>query len=295
MNNQKEEVILRLDCNTKRQYINSDQISDLKDTVLKIRINTVTTSSEKNIPHLGSCLSCLDILCYLYWVEMEIFPDKPNCTFRDRFILSKGHAAPVLFQILAARGNFDKGLLEDFGKEGGVFHEHPPAPGFIDGIEAATGSLGHGLPIGLGMALALRIKKMESRVYVVLGDGECNEGSIWEAAMLASAQRLANLTVIVDFNKWQATGRSCEIMSLEPLAKKWEAFGWHTQEINGHDIMSIDKAFIEARANEELPSVIIANTIKGKGVSFMEDDNNWHYRTPNRQELEAALSEMKNR
>ena len=270
----------------------SDKISHVKEICRQIRINTVRTSSEKRIPHLGSCLSCVEIICYLYWIEMQISPDKPYCDSRDRFILSKGHAAPVLFQILAARGYFDRDLLREFGKEGGVFHEHPPAPGLIPGIEAATGSLGHGLPIGLGIALALRIKKLENRVYVVLGDGECNEGSIWEAAMLASSKRLDHLTVIIDFNKWQATGRSCEIMSLKPLLSKWEAFGWHAQEINGHDIIAIHQAFAEAKRNKELPSIIIAHTIKGKGVSFMEDDNNWHYRTPSPQELAAALSEL---
>ena len=211
---------------------------------------------------------------------------------RDRFVLSKGHGAPILFQVLAERGFFPVERLAEFGKPGGVFHEHPPKPGYIPGVEAATGSLGHGLPMALGMAVALQIQGGTSRCYALLSDGECNEGSIWEAAMLAAGLHVDQLTAIVDYNKWQATGRSQEVMALEPLAAKWEAFGWHAQEIDGHDLLAIGQAFSNARAETGKPSVIVAHTIKGKGVSFMEDDNNWHYRIPNPKELASAIAEL---
>ena len=198
-----------------------------------------------------------------------------------------------MFQVLAERGFFPIERLAEFGEAGSVFHEHPPKPGYIPGVEAATGSLGHGLPMTLGMAISQRIQGIDSRCYALLSDGECNEGSIWEAAMLAASQHVHHLTAIVDYNKWQATGRSQEVMALEPLAAKWEAFGWHAQEIDGHDLTAIHQALVAARAETSKPSVIVAHTIKGKGVSFMDDDNNWHYRTPNADELAAALAELK--
>jgi transketolase len=161
----------------------------------------------------------------------------------------------------------------------------------LDGIEAATGSLGHGMPMGLGMALASRINQQAFNVFAVLGDGECNEGTIWEAAMMASAQKLTNLKIAVDYNKWQATGRSNEILDLSPLADKWRAFGWEVREIDGHDFSQIRSAYSEPVPSEK-PLAIIANTVKGKGVSFMQDDNNWHYRIPNQTELMLAAQEL---
>jgi len=266
--------------------------AQLAATALTLRQRLVTTSTNAKIPHLGSCLSCVELLVQLYWQELRIDPLNPEDPDRDRFLLSKGHGAPILFQVLAERGFYPLERLEDFGKPGSVFHEHPPKPGYIAGIEAATGSLGHGLPMALGMALAARIQNRPTRCYALLSDGECNEGSIWEAAMLAAAQKVHTLTAIIDFNKWQATGRSQEVMALDPLAGKWEAFGWHALEIDGHDFIAIDQALESARAETTRPSVIVAHTVKGKGVSFMEDDNNWHYRTPNAQELAAALTEL---
>ena len=173
-----------------------------------------------------------------------------------------------------------------------MFHEHPPKPGYIPGVEAATGSLGHGFPMALGMAIAQKIRGSDSRSYALLSDGECNEGSIWEAAMYAAGQGVHQLTAIIDYNKWQATGRSKEVMALEPLAAKWEAFGWHAQQIDGHDFQEIKQALVTARSEMKRPSVIVADTIKGKGVTFMEDDNNWHYRIPNPKELAAAIEEL---
>lgn len=278
--------------NNKAVVKNKNQ-NELRNTALTLRRRLVRTSAEAKIPHLGSCLSCVEILVYLYWNELRIDPINPEDPDRDRFLLSKGHGAPILFQVLAERGFFNISRLEEFGREGSYFHEHPPKPGLVPGIEAATGSLGHGLPMALGMALASRIQKRESRCYALLGDGECNEGSIWESALLASSQNVDNLTAIIDFNKWQATGRSKEVMAIDPLADKWQAFGWHVQEIDGHDYSGIYKALNAARAEKERPSVIVANTVKGKGISFMEDDNNWHYRTPSKEELACALDELK--
>ena len=241
-----------------------------------IRRRTIETSARAKIPHLGSCLSCIELLTTLYWSELKIDPKSPDSPNRDKFVLSKGHGAPVLFQVLAERGFFPIEDLSAFGAAGSVFHEHPPKPGYIPGVEAATGSLGHGLPMALGMAIAARIQKKSTRIYALLSDGECNEGSIWEAAMLAAGQGVAHLTAIIDYNKWQATGRSQEIMALEPLGSKWEAFGWHTQEVDGHDVREIRLSLDCAREEATKPSVIIAHTVKGKGVSFMQDDNNWH-------------------
>ena len=257
-----------------------------------IRKRTIETSARAKIPHLGSCLSCIEILTALYWSELNINPKAPDSPDRDRFVLSKGHGAPALFQVLAERGFFPIKRLSEFGQAGSVFHEHPPKPGYIPGIEAATGSLGHGLPMALGMAISQHIQGSNARSYALLSDGECNEGSIWEAAMFAAGQNVHSLTAIVDYNKWQATGRSQDVMALEPLAAKWEAFGWHAQQIDGHDFRAINKALDAARSETKKPSIIVADTIKGKGVSFMEDDNNWHYRTPNEVELAKALTEL---
>lgn len=257
-----------------------------------IRKRIIETSHNSRIPHLGSCLSCVDLLVYIYWFVLKINLENTEDPERDIFILSKGHGAPALFQVLAERGFFPLRDLDTFGKEGSFFHEHPPKPGFIKGIEAATGSLGHGFPMSLGMALANKINRINSKCFALLSDGECNEGSIWEAAMLASSLKLSSLTAIIDFNKWQATGRSQEVMALEPLKAKWEAFGWAVIEIDGHNFVDMQKAFSDSFLALEKPKMIIAHTVKGKGVSFMEDDNNWHYRIPNENELINAIKEL---
>ena len=268
------------------------QIQELQSRARLLRARVIETSHKSGTPHLGSCLSCVDILAALYFSVLRIDPADPRAATRDRFILSKGHGAPALFQVLAMRGYYPESLLEDYGKDGGVFAEHPPTPDHLPGIEAATGSLGHGLPIGLGMALAGRIQGREYNVYALLSDGECNEGSVWEAAMLAAAQRVGKLCVIVDFNKWQATGRSEEVMALNPLADKWRAFGWNACEIDGHDTGAILDALGRFPASDGRPTAIIAHTVKGKGVSFMEDDNNWHYRIPTAEEVVLSKQEL---
>jgi transketolase len=194
--------------------------------------------------------------------------------------------------VLALRGFYPLARLDDYGKDGSVFAEHPPAPGYLAGIEAATGSLGHGLPMGLGMALAARIHGQSYNVIALLSDGECNEGAVWEAAMLAAAQRVERLCVIVDFNRWQATGRSNEIMAVAPLADKWRAFGWSTYETDGHDLEALGRMLSAVPDGSGKPVAIVAHTTKGKGVSFMEDDNNWHYRIPKADEVAAAKREL---
>ena len=270
----------------------TNNITELESIAKLLRGRIIEISSKTGTPHLGSCLSCVDLLVALYYLILQIDPADPKNPSRDRFILSKGHAAPALFQILALRGYYPETLLETYGQDGGVFSEHPPTPGYLAGIEAATGSLGHGLPLGLGMALAAKILNFDYSVYVILSDGECNEGSVWEAAMMAAAQKVNNLHVIIDFNKWQATGRSREIMALDPLVDKWRAFGWRASEVDGHDIAAVAGALQDRPKNDDRPTAIIAHTVKGRGVSFMEDDNNWHYRIPNEEEVLKSKKEL---
>lgn len=270
----------------------NELVNELERRARILRTRIIETSHKAGIPHLGSCLSCVDILTALYFSVLRIDAKNPTAADRDRFILSKGHGAPALFQVLAMRGFYRERLLDHYGEDGGVFAEHPPAPGHLPGIEAATGSLGHGLPIALGMALAARMHKQNYHVYAVLSDGECNEGSIWEAALFAAAQKVNNLCIIIDFNKWQATGRSREIMALDPLRLKWQAFGWNAHEVDGHHFSELLDTLQQFPAANHKPTAIIAHTVKGKGVSFMEDDNNWHYRTPTADEVLAAKREL---
>ncbi len=272
----------------------SNSIVELEHISRRIRTRIVENSHNTGMPHLGSCLSCVDILTALYFEIMEIDPEHHRHGTRDRFVMSKGHGAPALYQILAMRGFFPYAdLVESDHKGGGVFGEHPPTPDHLPGIEAATGSLGHGLPIATGMMLACRLDAQKNKAFVLLGDGECNEGSIWEAAMFAGAQKLENLVVIIDYNKWQATDRSHDIMALDPLPEKWRAFGWSTYEIDGNDMTQVVDALRNVPDKTGRPVAIIAHTVKGKGISFMEDDNNWHYRIPTAEEVIAAKRELK--
>ena len=267
-------------------------IKVLEGIARTIRARIIETSHKTNTPHLGSCLSCVDILVAAYFHVLRIDPGQPRDPGRDRFILSKGHGAAALFQVLALRGFYPESMLETYGQDGSLFAEHPPAPADLPGIEAATGSLGHGLPMGLGMALSARIQGRRYNVLALLSDGECNEGSIWEAAMMAAAQKVERLVVIIDFNKWQATGRSEEVLALSPLVDKWRAFGWNASETDGHDISGLVRLMERVPDGSGRPVALIAHTVKGKGVSFMEDDNNWHYRIPTADEVVAAKKEL---
>ncbi len=269
----------------------SASLHELQDIARRIRGRLVQLSHRAGTPHLGSSLSCVDIVVAAYWGALAVDPRRPNDPLRDRFILSKGHAATTLYAALAFRGYFPAEMLDTYAQPGGCLGEHPGPE--VPGIEAATGSLGHGLPLGLGMALAGRIQKRPYRVYVLLSDGECNEGSVWEAALLAPAQRLDHVAVVIDYNKWQATGRSQEVMALEPLVAKWQAFGWSACEVDGHDLGALVSRLRDVPDGSGKPVAIVAHTVKGKGVSFMEDDNNWHYRIPSAAELGRALEELR--
>ena len=265
--------------------------ADLAALARRIRSRLVEMSHVAETPHLGSALSCVDILVAAYWGFLRIDPAQPLADSRDRFILSKGHAATALYAVLAERGFFDARLLASYNEDGGVLPEHPGLQ-CVPGVEAATGSLGHGLPLALGMALAGRIRGLDYRCVVLMSDGECEEGSVWEAALFAPAHRLDGVVAIVDYNKWQATGRSDEIMSLAPLVEKWRAFGWDAVEVDGHDLDALLAALRRPADGTGRPRVIVAHTVKGRGVSFMEDDNNWHYRIPTADEVRRARHEL---
>lgn len=263
----------------------------LRRRAAELRGKVIEMSHAAQAAHLASSLSCADIVTAAYWHVLDIDPAEPKAPLRDRFILSKGHAAAALYAALAMNGFFPVEELGTYCRDGGRLAEHPPA-NLLPGVEAATGSLGHGLPIGLGMALSGRIKGESFRVFALLSDGENNEGSVWEAAMFAAAQKLENVCVIVDYNKWQATARSNETLMLAPLADKWTAFGWDVREIDGHDIGALADAMQRVPNGSGKPVALIAHTVKGKGVSFMEDDNNWHYRAPTADEVVKARKEL---
>ncbi len=257
---------------------------EVRKKVIKMHAASLTS-------HVASSLSVTDILVALYFNILKINPRKPKDINRDRLILSKGHAASALFACLAIRGFFPEKVLDGYCADGGKLPGHASI-NCVPAVEASSGSLGHGLSIGVGMALAARHDRKKYRVFVVLSDGECQEGSIWEAAMFASHHRLDNIIVIVDYNKLQALGRSKEIVNLEPFVKKWQSFGWAVKEIGGHDIKGIIKMLKKIPFTKNKPSVVIAHTIKGKGVSFMEDKLSWHYKSPDQHEMSLALKEI---
>ena len=267
-------------------------IAELEEIARRLRFKLIQMSHAAGTPHLGSALSCVDILVAAYWGFLKIDAKNPDDPLRDRFILSKGHAATALYATLAERGFFPREWLDKFAQHGSPLAEQP-APDCAPGVELATGSLGHGLPVALGMALAGRILGQSFRLVVVMSDGECNEGTVWEAAMFAPNQKLSNLTIVVDYNKWQATGRSNEVMALPSLRDKFSAFGWRARDVNGHNISELIEALNTAPDPSGKPSAIIADTVKGKGVSFMEDDNNWHYRIPTAEEVEKTKEELR--
>jgi transketolase len=264
-------------------------IDQLELLARKIRHRLIRISFEAKSAHLGGALSCVDLLVALYWKILRLDPQNPQHPSRDRLIFSKGHAVSALYTTLAFRGFFEVDKLNNYNRPGAALPEQP-CPGCTPGVEWATGSLGHGLGVGLGIALASNINKVPYSTFVILSDGECQEGSTWEAAMLAPKLPISPLTVLIDFNGWQATGRSREIMQMEPLAEKWAAFGWEACEIDGHSIPELLATL--SRPSNGKPQAIIARTTKGKGVSFIEDDNNWHYRSPSAEELQKATIEL---
>lgn len=257
----------------------------------EIRKDIITMLKEAGSGHPGGSLSAADILAVLYFREMQINPENPQDPARDRFVLSKGHGAPVLYAALAERGFFPKEELMTLRKIDSQLQGHPDMRK-VAGVEISTGSLGQGLSAANGMALAGKLDQADYRVYALIGDGECQEGQIWEAAMLAAHYKLDNLVAFLDYNGLQIDGKITQVMSPEPLAEKWQAFGWHVQVIDGHSIPEIIQALDRAKEVSGQPSMIIAHTIKGKGVSFMEDVAGWHGVAPKEAEAAQALREL---
>lgn len=267
----------------------------LSEAARQLRVDIIRMTYEagpERKGHPGGALSAADIVAALYFDTMKIDPHRPRWEDRDRFVLSKGHACPVLYSALAIKGFFDKEAYRSFRKVDGMLQGHPDMKG-IPGVDMTTGSLGHGLAAGVGIALGAKIDHRDYHVFVLLGDGECQEGLVWEAALAASRYRLENLIAVVDANGLQSCDWVDATIPMEPQGAKWSAFGWNVIHIDGHDMKQIVAALDAAVAHEPEPTVIIAKTVKGKGVSFMENDNSWHQKAPNRQEFELAMAELK--
>lgn len=257
----------------------------------KTKLLTVKIVHDAASGHPGGSISCMDILTYLYNEEMKYDPKNPQDPDRDRFVLSKGHCTPALYPTLARRGFFPVEDLKYFRSIEGHMSGHPDMH-HVPGVDMSTGSLGQGISVAVGMALAGKISGKDYRVYSILGDGECAEGEVWEAMMAAHKYKLDNLCACVDWNGLQIDGPNEEVMPLEPLDKKCEAFGWHTIVIDGHDFDQIRAAYKEARETKGQPTMILARTIKGHGVSFMENSVSWHGKAPNDEEYAAAKAEL---
>lgn len=241
--------------------------------------------------HIGGSLSAMDILTELYFEQLRVDPERPQAPERDRFVMSKGHCTPALYPILSLRGYFPEKQLELFRSIEGHMSGHPDMV-HVPGVDMSTGSLGQGLSAAVGMAIAAKLDSAAYRVYALMGDGEIEEGQIWEAAMSAAKYKLNNLCGIVDVNGLQIDGRTADVMPSEPLDAKFAAFGWNVIKADGHDFDSLRAAFAAAKAEKDRPSVILAKTVKGKGVSFMENDPGWHGKAPNAEQYEQAMAEL---
>ena len=263
---------------------------DLQITALKVRMGIIEGVHSAKSGHPGGSLSCTDILTYLYFKHMNIDPKNPKMANRDRFVLSKGHSAPALYSVLANRGYFDVELLKTLRKPDSILQGHPDMK-HIPGVDMSSGSLGQGISCAVGMALSAKHFGDDFKVYTVLGDGEIEEGQVWEAAMFAANKGLSNLTAFVDYNNLQIDGTIEEVNSAKPIDKKFEAFNWHVIVINGHDFDEIENALKEAETIDK-PVAIVAKTVKGKGVSFMENQVGWHGSAPNDEQYEQAMSEL---
>jgi transketolase len=266
-------------------------ISLLRKQAKLVRVEILKMLTLARSGHTGGSLSAADIVTALYFSKMRYKPDDPGWKERDRFILSKGHAAPLLYAVLAMAGYFDRSVLKTLRKLGSPLQGHPCSR-VLPGVEISTGSLGQGLSVSNGIAIGLKMDNLSSRVYCLLGDGEIQEGQVWEAAMTAAHYKLDNLCAIVDLNGLQIDGPVSKVKAIEPVASKWSAFGWHVIDIDGHDIKEILEALDEAETVKGRPSVILAHTTKGKGVSFFEGKVEYHGISPTPEELEKALEEM---
>jgi transketolase len=256
-----------------------------------IRKRVLLMISRAKSSHVGTNYSMIELLLVLYANVLRVNPAQPDWQERDRFVLSKGHGCAALYAILAHYGFFPAEWLESFYQNGSPLAGHISHAG-VPGVEVSTGSLGHGLSLATGMALAAHRDGKDHRIFALLSDGECDEGSIWEPALFAPQHKLDNLIVIIDYNKIQSLGAVKDVIDLEPLSEKWRAFGWAVHEIDGHDLGEIDKVFSQIPFRPGCPSCVIAHTVKGKGISFMENQLLWHYRSPQGEELEAALAEL---
>ena len=272
---------------------NSTDIHKLELMAVKIRKHIIEMLYKAKSGHPGGSLSAVDALVALYFVHMKLNPKKPCDPNRDRFILSKGHAAPALYAVLAECGYFDVKELNKLRTINCMLQGHPVCL-YVPGVEASTGSLGHGLSFAVGVALAGKLDKKDYRVYTMLGDGETGEGQIWEAAAVAAHYKLDNLTALIDRNFLQIDGRTEDVLKLESVKDRWSSFGWYTIEIDGHDINQILNALKEGNKNTKKPTVIILNTTKGKGVSFMENNVDFHGVPPNEIERNLAIEELNN-
>jgi transketolase len=285
-------------------YHSEQLIREITIQALQSRIDVLRMVQVNQSGHIGGAFSIAEVLASLYFHHMRIDPKRPDWPERDRLLFSKGHACAMLYSMLAHRGFFDPAILTTFRSFNSLLQGHPD-PAKTPGVEIPAGPLGHGIAIGTGIALALRVKDAKpssqtapsarasaARVFVIIGDGEINAGVIWEGVMAAAKFRLGNLTVILDYNGIQQTGATADVMPTEPIADKWQAFGWHVQEIHGHNVASILEALDRADEVHARPSVIIARTTKGKGVGFMEYDHRWHGMSPNEQQFTRAVAEL---
>ena len=265
-------------------------IERLQTVARNLRAHAVRMVHTARASHLGSCLSMADILACLYWKVMKVDPADPGLADRDRFILSKGHGAAILYAALAERGFFSVEELHSYCQNGARLHGH--ATSGVPGVELSSGSLGHGLPVGCGIALARKRSGLPGRVFVMLSDGELDEGSNWEAFLFAPQHRLGNLVAIIDYNKIQSFGRTRDVLDIEPLADKLRAFRWDVREVDGNNMQQLCELFESLPLTADRPIVVIAHTIKGKGISFMEDQLLWHYKSPSDEQLAIALTEL---
>jgi transketolase len=272
-------------------FAKTTDINELKAICLRTRRQIIEMITAAKSGHPGGSLSAVEILVTLYHSVMRHDPTDPKWPERDRFILSKGHACPVLYAVMADCGYCPVDQLNTLRQLGSMYQGHPDVR-FLPALEASTGSLGEGLSIGIGMALAAKLDGTTTRAYVVLGDGESQEGQIWEAAMFAGFHKVDNVCCIIDRNRIQLDGFVSDIMDLSPLEDKWRAFNWHVIEVDGHDLAALQAAFAEAEATKDKPTVLICNTIKGKGVSFMENNPKFHGSAPTKEEMEKALAEL---
>lgn len=271
--------------------MNSEQkLENTRQLAAAIRRHAVNMTSSGQSSHVGAVLSMTDALAVLYGSVLKLDPSNPDWAERDRFILSKGHAGAGVYAALAERGFFSTDMLKQHYQNGSVLSGHVSHKG-VPGVEFSTGSLGHGLGVGTGMAYAAKIDDKNHRIFVMMSDGECDEGSNWEAILFAAHHNLSNLRVVVDYNKLQSIKSIAETIGLEPFAEKWRAFGWAVDEIDGHDHEALHATFDKSNSIDK-PHCVIAHTVKGKGVSFMENQVLWHYRSPQGEEYDAAIEEL---